>query len=128
MGDSKLDPKTICSQIRDALKKGVRIPKPRSKEAYRFVGWRSSRGEEAFVYEIPERPGSKRPSTKRIPCSAFKEACRTLLENGEITRAWFAEAFPQVNADGSCNFTTLGGIFQILGLAKCVRPGVYQRL
>jgi hypothetical protein len=126
--DYILDPETICDQVRNILKEGIIIPKPRSKEAYRSLGWKSSRGEEAFIYALPKRPKSKRASTKRIPSSVFKEACRILIEDGAITKAWFTEAFPKLNADGSCNFTTLGGVFQILGFAKWAKPGSYKRL
>jgi len=128
MAGAKSDRIMIFELIKRTMLPGTRIPKPRSKETYRFVRWGFSRGEEALVYQIPAKPGTKKLSTKRIPRSVFEEAYETLLNKGEITKVWFANAFPKVDADGSCNFTTLGGIFQILNLAEWAGEGVYRRL
>ena len=118
----------IWNLIKETIKPGTIIQKPKSKKKYHFLGCGVSRGEESFVYELPTNPNTKRSSKKRIPCSAFNEAYKILLKNGEITKTWFASAFPKVNADGGCNFTTLGGVFQIIKLAEWINAGTYRRL
>jgi hypothetical protein len=117
----------ICKRIKETIVPGTIIPKPRSTRPYCFMYWGKSRGEEAFVYGIPTKPGTNKSSTKRIPCSVFEEAYK-VLQTGEITKRWFVKTFPKVNKDGGCDFTTLGGVFQLLGLAEWSKEGVYRRL
>jgi hypothetical protein len=117
----------IIPRIKRVIRPGTKIPKPQTRRAYVVIGWGMSRGEEALVYELPTRPGTKRSSRKRIPSSAFEETYRILVDTGEITRDWFVSHYPKLDADGSCNFTTLGGIFVLLEEAVYERPGVYKR-
>ena len=118
---------TIIPRIKKAIRPGAKIPKPLSRHAYVVKRWGMSRGEEALVYELPTRPGTKRASQKRIPSSAFEQAYNVLTTTGELTREWFVNHYPKLDADGSCNFTTLGGVFELLGVAKYERPGIYRR-
>lgn len=91
------------------------------------VGWGWSRNEDALVYRLPMRPGTKKASEKRIRSSAFVEAFRVLQGTGRLTRTWFARRFPDLERDGSCNFTTLGGVFVLLGEARYIGSGEYER-
>jgi len=116
------------SQIKQAVLPGMTIPKPLSKEVYLVVGWGWSRGEEALVYRLPAKRTTKKASTKRIPGSVFEEADKELQRTGQITRAWFQKSFPAVDADGDCNCTTLGGVFELIGRAVHADPGVYKKL
>jgi len=117
----------ILERIKKATPPGTKIPKPESDESYIVVGWGTSRGEEALVYELPVKPTSMKASQKRIHASAFRFADEVLKTTDEITRSWFAANFPELERDGSCNFTTLGGIFELLGLAVYEGRGVYRR-
>jgi len=47
------------------------------------------------------------------------------LETGSLTRTWFVEHYPKLEKDGTCNFTTVGGVLQLLGLARYSGPGEY---
>jgi hypothetical protein len=116
----------ILNRVKAIAVPSMRIPKPQSTQAYEVVGWRMSRGEEAVVYRIPMQPGTRKASEKRIQASAFVRAFEVLTDAGEITRSWFKREFPELQADGTCNFTTLGGIFELLGEARYVRPGIYR--
>lgn len=91
-----------------------------------IVGWGTSRGEEALIYELPRGQASKKASQKRIPTSVFSCAFDTLVRTGQITRPRFRATFPEHEADGSCNFTTLGGIFVLLGDVCYAERGVYR--
>jgi hypothetical protein len=119
---------TIIGRIKAVLPPGARIPKPQSYENYQVVRWDSSRGEEALVYRLPIRPGTKKPSEKRIPASAFITAYEVLQQTGKITRDWFRNNFPKLEADGTCNFTAIGGIFELLGEAFYAEPGIYRAI
>lgn len=117
----------ILERIKKATPPGTKIPKPESDESYVVIGWGISRGEDALVYELPMKPTSRRASQKRIPASAFRCAHEVLQATDEITRIWFATNYPELERDGSCNFTTLGGVFELLGEAVYAGRGVYQR-
>jgi hypothetical protein len=45
---------------------------------------------------------------------------------GEFTRRWFKSEMRACDNVGGCNFTTIGGIFQLLGIAEYQR-GKYIR-
>lgn len=117
----------ILNRIKKATKPGTQIPKPRSTEIYTVVRWGKSRGEEALVYQIPAKHGTIKPSEKRVTVSAFRKAFDILQKSGKITRSWFAQEFPKLESDGSCNFTTLGGVFVLIGEAWYARPGEYEK-
>ena len=117
----------ILNRIKKVAVAGTVIPKPMSSQGYVVVGWGISRGEEALVYRIPTKTGAGKASTKRVPSSVFEAADAVLAATGEITHSWFATAFPQVHADGACNFTTLGGVFELLGEVVYAEPGRYRR-
>ncbi len=81
-----------------------------------------------MVYRIPARRGTKKASEKRITASAFEQAFDVLQATGQITRRWFAQHLPDLERDGTCNFTTVGGVFELLGEVRYVEPGVYERI
>jgi hypothetical protein len=80
-----------------------------------------------LVYHIPPKAGTTRASEKRLTTSAFRAAFEVLTQSGSITRRWFAAAFPELDADGGCNFTTLGGVFVLIGEAHYGGRGVYRK-
>lgn len=116
----------VLKRVKAVTTPGTRIPKPQSTDTYVVVGWGTSRGQEALVYQLPRKPGSKKASQKRIPASVFSQAFDILGRTGKITRPWFQATFPELEADGTCNFTTLGGIFVLLGDVRYAEPGVYE--
>jgi len=118
--------KAIYESIKKIMLPGTKIPRSRAQEPYLFIRWGRSRGEEALVFQIPTRPGTKKPSEKRIPRSVFEESHKTLLEHGLITCAWFVDTFPEVGKDGLCTFTAVGGVFELLKLATKTNPGIYR--
>jgi len=83
-------------------------------------------GEYAQVYEIPPRTRRQTPVEKRIPESVFKSAATELRSRGCLTRQWFCDTFPDLAAHDPCTFTTLGGVFELLGEVEYARAGVYR--
>ena len=116
----------VIERIKAKCPPGTVIPKPQSADKYVIKGWGKSRGEDAIVYQLPMKPYSKKASTKRIPVSAFMRTFDKLTNNGEISRTWFRKEFPDLDKDGSCNFTTIGGIFILLGEAVYMGEGFYE--
>jgi len=117
----------IIERIKSDIRPGTIIPKPQSAREYRVVGWGQSRGEDALVYSIPTRSSGRKPSTKRIKISDFQAAYDVLVKTGGFTHSWFEENLPDCAKDGSCNFTTIGGIFELLGEAQYGHRGAYRR-
>jgi len=118
---------TIFERIKCVASPGTIIPKPESTGEYRVVKWGKSRGEEALVYSIPARPGTLKPSTKRVTASDFQTAYEVLIKTGEFTKSWFNQNLQACAKDGGCNFTTIGGIFELLGEAFYDDRGVYRK-
>lgn len=50
-----------------------------------------------------------------------------LVRSGTLTRQWFKEHLPECDAEGDCNFTTVGGLVTLLGVAIYMKQGIYQR-
>ena len=116
----------IQHRVEQLVREQAVVPKPLSSGTCRLLRIGESRGARALVYELPKRPESKRASTKRIPLSVFEECADRLSDTGSFTRTWFAEHYPKLESDGTCNFTTVGGILQLLGLALYSGSGEYN--
>ena len=117
----------IIDRIRRLVRQDMVIPKPEAKAPFRVKAWGRRRGEEALVYTVPNHKNPERPSQKGITVSEFEAAYDELVKNGKLTRTWFESRFPKCAAEGSCNFTTVGGIFVLLADAEYAKRGEYQR-
>ena len=112
---------SIVKLIRDKIEPGMVIPKPEAKNDFLVKGWGRRRGEKALVYYIPNRINPNKAYEKGISESEFTLAFKQLMENGCFTRGWFKEHMKSCDKEGGCNFTTIGGVFEILGLANYSR-------
>jgi hypothetical protein len=81
------------------------------------------RGEQAIVYFIPSHTGRRlQKGITRSEClSAFNELVRSRM----ISRTWFNDQLASCAKEGACNFTTIGGLFELLGIAKRGGRGTY---
>jgi hypothetical protein len=116
----------IVERIRERVVPGVIIPKPVATADFTVKGWGTRRGESALIYYIPNHKTPARPYQKGITVSEFASAYRQLQGAGEITRGRFRTRLPACAKEGGCNYTTIGGIFESIGLAKYVGNGVYR--
>ena len=112
---------SIVSRIRAEIPEGACIPKPIAKP-YKVKGWRHRRNEPALVCFNPASP-----HPKGITETEFEKAYNQLCETGEFTRQWFQRSLSKCADEGSCNFTTIGGIFVLLDEASHSESGVYRR-
>ena len=117
----------ILELIEQTATPGTVIPKPEARGDFIVKRWGRRRGERALVYTIPNHNDEKRPHEKGITESEWVKAYDRLTEAGEITRKWFRCAMADCNAEGSCNFTTIGGIFELLGVASYAQRGTYVK-
>ncbi len=118
----------LIDRIRATVPVDTWIPKPESTGKYKVVGWGESRGEEALVYEIPAEAGSLKASRKRVTASAFELSFSALQTAEGFTKSWFDEHLPDMARDGACNFTTIGGVFILLGEALYASRGRYAKI
>ena len=107
---------------------GTVIPKPEAHDNFTVKGWGIRRGESALVYFIPNHSNPRKPHQKGITAGEWEQAYRRLQATGEFTKTWFDSQMPECSNEGSCNFTTIGGIFSLLGLAAYEDRGVYFKL
>jgi len=111
-------PADIVERIRREVRSGTAIPKPRSTEPHVVKGWGTRRGESALIYLVPNRRDPSRPYEKGVNETEWRLAWERLKGTGVFSRAWFRKSMPACNSEGGCNFTAIGGVFQLLGEAR----------
>ena len=119
-------PAHIVERIRAEVPPGTAIPKPYTGD-YLTKGWGRRRGRPALVYRIPNLRDPKHPHEKGTTDSEFTLAYDQLNDTGTLTREWFNRNLWGCAQEGSCNFTTIGGVFELLGEASWAERGVYRR-
>jgi hypothetical protein len=118
--------KTIFEEIEKKIAPGTIIPKPRARAAFIVKGWGMRRAERALIYTIPNHRTPTKPFEKGVTVSEWFKAFERLSNAGHFSRSWFELSMPACAKEGGCNFTTIGGVFEILGHATYGR-GTYQR-
>ena len=107
----------IVSCIKQMAPPGMTLRKPESCVQVRR--WGRRRGEPALVYLINGR------HEKGITESEWRQAFAELEMTGEFTRSFFRQEMPRCHKEGSCNYTTIGAVFEHVGVAIYRRRGVY---
>lgn len=118
----------IFERIIEAAPGETVIPKPAAKMDFKVKGLGRRRGEPALIYYIPNHQNPQKPYQKGINRSEFEMAYSHLMETGYFSRSWFAKHLPFCNAEGDCNFTTIGGLFEKIGEAKYIGNGEYKKI
>ena len=116
----------IIEAIQATVHAGTVIPKPAAKAAFKVKGWGRRRGEDSLIYYVPNHSVPTAPYEKGVTKSEWTKAFERLKYAGEFTSAWFEINMRPCANEGHCNFTTIGGIFQLLGIAVYSGPGVYR--
>jgi hypothetical protein len=104
---------------------GTMIPKPAAKRPFLVKGVGIRRGERALIYTIPNHKNPRSPYEKGITESEFEEAYRQLRSTGQLSHKWFKVHMSDCYGEGSCNFTTVGGLFELVGWAIYKERGIY---
>lgn len=110
-----------------SLPVGTVIPKPESEKDFTIKGLGMRRGEEALIYRIPTNDLKKysHGHEKGVTFAEFYKAYAVLQETSNFTREWFYKNLPECAGEGGCNFTTIGGIFELLGIASYSKSATY---
>jgi hypothetical protein len=95
---------------------GTAIPKVESSRKYRIKRWSYRNGEEWLSYTV---------ANKSIRVSWIRECFDELGRTGELRTQWFRDSFYDGKDLGGCNFTTIGGLFVLIGIAQRAGTGLY---
>jgi len=107
----------LFARIVSSAPKGTVIPKPRTdKHIVKGLGCR--RGELAIVYTIPNQHKPTQPSEKGVTKSEIEATYAELVRSGVVTRKWFTMNLPECYAEGPCNYTSIGGLLVLIGVAR----------
>jgi hypothetical protein len=117
----------ITDLIRLKIQPTTVIPKPEAKGEFTVKGWGKRRNQVALVYRIPNHNFPSHPYEKGITEHEFETAYKQIMQSGTLTRQWFNSNLASCAKEGGCNFTTIGGIFELLGVARRSERGAYTR-
>jgi hypothetical protein len=117
----------LLDRILGKLPSGTVIPKPSAEGKFTVKGEGRVRGERGLIYTIPSHKTSSKPRQKGIAESQLTKAFDQLRRTGRLTREWWNDNVRHSANEGGCNFTTVGGLFELLGEAEYIRRGVYAR-
>jgi hypothetical protein len=119
--------KSFADVLRDveALPVGTPIPKPMSADNSKLVRWGKRRSEQALIYSMPNHKNPSKPHEKGVTISELNQAYNQLTNVGSFSRRWFNENMADCKSEGSCNFTTIGGVFQLVGVGEYESAGRY---
>ncbi|MBI3714064.1 MAG: hypothetical protein HY253_14040 [Burkholderiales bacterium] len=112
-------------KIQELILPGTIIPKPKAKADFVVKDWGTRRSEKALIYFIPNHVNTTKPSQKGVTVSEFEKAFSELQKSRKFTREWFNKHLALCAKEGSCNYTTIGGIFELLGEATYSNRGLY---
>lgn len=115
----------IVDEIKKKVPIGTVIPKPAAKADFVVKGWGKRREEGALIYFIPNHKNVDKPYKKGITESEWHQAYQRIRSGENFTREWFEQHMERCAKEGGCNFTTIGGIFELLGLAIYGGKGLY---
>jgi hypothetical protein len=109
-----------------AARTGLPIPKPEAKADFTIKCIGRRRCEEALIYRIPSHTEKSSFYEKGVTLKESEQAFKQLSTTGYFTRSWFNKDMSNCAKEGGCNFTTIGGVFILLGHAQYSERGIYQ--
>ena len=116
-----METRMIFDSIQKQIKIGDSIPKPDTKKTKVIEIKPNRNGELSLYYSI-----GKQGNSKFVTKSDFENAFDVLNTKHEFTRKWFNEHLDKKKSK-PCNFTTIGGVFELLGKAKFIGNGIYKK-
>ena len=118
-----LMPQELRDLVVELYKNNTVIPKPHTNTRILKIAVTNINGEDkdGFSYSVGIS------EEKAVPFDTLYAAYQRLIGTGILLRAWYNETFPKEAANRPCNFTTIGGVFVVLGFAEHMGNGVYRR-
>ncbi len=117
----------IVQEIKTKIPAGSIIPKPDNRDDFIVKGWGKRRGEEALIYYIPNHNNPDKPYEKGINVSEWQKVYRRISTGEDFVKEWFSRNLPACATEGDCNFTTIGGVLQKLGIVDYERGQYISR-
>jgi hypothetical protein len=108
------------------LPPGTLIPQPEAHAIVTIKGWANRGGLPALIYISPNRANPAHPHEDGINTVEWEQAYKQLLDTGEFTKKWYAHHMPRCSTKNRRGFSTIGGLFSLIGLAKYKSEGVYR--
>ena len=96
---------------------GINIPKPENRPC--IIICIQENNENCFLKYSTGNSG------KIVSKAEFRGAYK-VLETCCFTKKWYTENFHKQSKNKSCNYTTIGGIFILLGIAEYIPKGKYR--
>lgn len=118
MNDSEIISEKLENELKQLVQKNSIIPKPHTNNPFRVLRIGRRRNQTAIIYSIPCHTGKKSHYEKGVTYSDFAKVLQGLEKNGFVTLSWFAENLPDCVKEGSCNYTSLCGMLELLGYCK----------
>jgi len=119
----------IIDQLMKVLPIGARIPKPKKDSDYRVHRWGlDNLGKSKLVYSFPSNASPIESHKKTIKEDEIIKSHERLETTGKLTTAWYSGKFPEIYSHSPCNFTTIGGLFVKLGIARYEKAGLYVKV
>lgn len=108
----------IFELIQDNLDKfkNSNIPKPKTESQF-IKGLGNRRKEQAIIYKIPNNKKPGKFNEKGITKSEINFAFKIIYTKGIFRKVDFNRYLPECAKEGDCNFTTIGGLLQMLDIA-----------
>jgi hypothetical protein len=120
-----MEAKMLEARIKAVATSGTVIPKPQAQAPFRVKGDGIRRGRRALVYTIPNHGNPAKPHEKGVTYVELEEDLRTATTGRNVDQRLASTASSWLYAEGSCDFTTVGGLFVLLGKAEYAGPGSY---
>lgn len=120
--------KEIEIKLKELVDKNSRIPKPETNNEFKILRVGIRRNQPAIIYSIPSHINENIHYEKGITYSEFSSVLNELFNTGYVTRTWFNDNLPECAKEGSCNFTSLCGILELLGYCKYSEKGKYEAI
>lgn len=118
--------KQLKEKLQNLVDAKSKIPKPETDNEFKILRFGRRRKQPAIIYSIPSHVDRKSHYEKGITYSEFLKVMEELSDNGYVTRSWFNKNLSECAKEGSCNFTSLCGILELLGYCKYSEKGMYE--
>lgn len=118
----------LVVELQQLISKHCKIPKPETNNEFRILRVGKRRNETAIIYSIPNHKNKNSHYEKGITYSEFSRVLSKLSSSGYVTRRWFNDNHTDCAKEGSCNFTSLCGILELLGYCKYLEKGKYEAI
>ncbi|MCM3721185.1 hypothetical protein [Solibacillus isronensis] len=103
-------------EVINSIYVGMKFKKPRVESEIIAIN------DKRIIYSIGNKGNSK-----NITIEALENAFNEILTNGELSRTWFNKSYPSLAKTSPCNFTSLGGILEHIGLVEYIQKKYIKR-